>query len=444
MKIVARTAMVLQTVFTSVADEVAKQCGVIQRKRKFRGSSLAQTFTFGWLRNPQASLEELAQQATASGATVTPQAVQQRFTQRLSTFFRLLLERAALELVAAQPKAIPLLGKFPGGVWINDSTVINLPADFAEQWPSCGGDVGQSEASLKIQFRFDYITGACRALFVEPGRSSDMSSPVQQQLLPAGSLRLADLGYFCLSALAEQSRRGVWFISRIQPRTAVFSEVGKPLDNLCRWLKKQRQPVVDVSIQLGAQERLPCRLVAVRAPTAVVRKRRARLRKEAQRRGRPISSRQWAWTGWTILTTNLSAEQATWQEVCVLYRVRWQIELLFKLWKSHGQIERSRSNQPDRLLTEIFAKLLGMLVQHWLLLTTVWHIPDVSLTKAAGVLRIYISAITLALADSPALRRLLKRFRELLSRCCRMNPKRKQPNTYQLLLDPQRLQWVLT
>lgn len=444
MQIVARTAMVLQSVLTTEADEVAKQCGVIQRKRKFRGSSLAQMFVFGWLHNPQATVEQLAQQAVVSGATVSPQAVQQRFTRRLGTFFQTLLQRAIGELVVSEAKVIPLLQKFPGGVWINDSTVINLPTQFAEQWPSCGGDAGQSEASLKVQFCFEYCSGACRAMLPEPGRCSDRSSAVQQRALPAGSLRLADLGYFRLSVLAQLAQCGASFITRIQPHTALFSEQGERLTDLRGWLNRQRKTVIDVPVILGVQQRLRCRLVAVRAADEVIRKRRARLKKEARRRGRPISSRQWAWAEWTILATNLPAETATWQELCVLYRARWQIELLFKLWKSQGQIAVSRSNLSERKLAEVFAKLLGMIVQHWLLLTTVWQLPNVSLMKAASILRGYIPAIAMALPDSRSLRRLLKQLRQLLSHHCRMNPKRKQPNTYQLLLDPKRLKWGLT
>ena len=336
MQIVARTAGVLQSLLTTVADEVAKECGVIQRQRRFSGSSLAQTFVFGWLRNPQATVEELAHQAVLSGASVSPQAVQQRFTQRLATFFQVLLQQAARKLVASEAKVIPLLQKFPGGVWINDSTVINLPTQFKAECPSCGGNLRQSEAALKLQFRFDYTTGACGAALLEPGRASDMGSPVQQQPLPAGSLRLADLGYCRLSVLADLAHRGVYFITRIQSHTALFSPQGEPLKNLYAWLKQQRKQVVDRPVVLGIQERLRCRLVAVRVPAEVLRKRRARLKKDAQRRGRPISSTQWAATEWVILATNIPPEMATSEEIGVLYRVRWQIELLFKLWKSQG------------------------------------------------------------------------------------------------------------
>ena len=34
-------------------------------------------------------------------------------------------------------------------------------------------------------------------------------------------------------------------------------------------------------------------------------------------------------------------ELLTWKEVVVLYRARWQKELLFKLWKSHNHLAAS-------------------------------------------------------------------------------------------------------
>ncbi|GHT09878.1 hypothetical protein FACS1894170_01160 [Planctomycetales bacterium] len=38
----------------------------------------------------------------------------------------------------------------------------------------------------------------------------------------------------------------------------------------------------------------------------------------------------------------MSLDDYSWQDVCILYRVRWQIELLFKLWKSACGLNKSR------------------------------------------------------------------------------------------------------
>jgi IS4 transposase len=76
-------------------------------------------------------------------------------------------------------------------------------------------------------------------------------------------------------------------------------------------------------------------------------------------------------------------ERLTLREALVLGRMRWQIELLFKLWKSHGHVDESRSTKPWRILCEVYAKLLAMLVQHWVFLVSLWAYPDRSLPKAA-------------------------------------------------------------
>src|SRR5262249_28717415 len=48
-----------------------------------------------------------------------------------------------------------------------------------------------------------------------------------------------------------------------------------------------------------------------------------------------------------------------------LRRLRWQIELLFRLWKDEGQVDQTRGRKPERVLCELLAKLLGQVVQHW-------------------------------------------------------------------------------
>jgi IS4 transposase len=61
---------------------------------------------------------------------------------------------------------------------------------------------------------------------------------------------------------------------------------------------------------------------------------------------------------WTILLTNVPPELPSVEEALVLARCRWQIELLWKLWKQHGKIDTWCSEKPYRILTEIYAKLL--------------------------------------------------------------------------------------
>src|SRR5262249_50684657 len=153
--------------------------------------------------------------------------------------------------------------------------------------------------------------------------------------LPAGALRLADLGYFSLDSLRRLSHSGVYWLTRWQAGTVVLDEQGRRLD-LIAWLAAQGDAPVDCPVLLGQSYRLPGRLLVVRVPPEVAMQRRSRLHAEAQRRGQAVSLVRLAAADWTIYLTNVPAERLTLQEALVLGHARWQIELLFKLWKSQG------------------------------------------------------------------------------------------------------------
>jgi hypothetical protein len=70
---VANVAAALVDVFTSVAHRAARASGFVQRESKLGGEAFVQTLTFGWLRNPQMTLEELAQMAASLNVMISPQ-----------------------------------------------------------------------------------------------------------------------------------------------------------------------------------------------------------------------------------------------------------------------------------------------------------------------------------------------------------------------------------
>ncbi len=441
MHAVSTIANALQVVMTSVANQLAKTTGAIQREREFNGSSLAQTFVFGWLANPNATMDELAQMAAACGAPVSSQAVSQRFGESLSQFFRSLLEATVGQVVVADPVAIPLLRRF-NGVYLQDSTVIGLPDVFQDEYPSCGGGCsGQAGASLKFQVRMNLTNGQLIGPFPEAGRCSDQSSQLQRMPLPAGSLRLADLGYFNLSVLRQLHQDDVYWVSRIQPHTAVFDTDGQRLE-LLRRLKRSRENAVDLQVLLGSQERLPCRLLAVRCPAEVVRKRIASLEKDAKRRGRSVSQQQRQWCHWTIAVTNTKPEQLTLREAFVLLRARWQIELLFKLWKQHGLVDESRGSDCQRILAEIYAKMIGVVIQHWLIVACAWTYSDRSLVKFANLIRKHAYCIVASLACRISIESAIAQIQECLTSSGRIDTRNAQPSTCQLLLDPDLLDYL--
>jgi hypothetical protein len=344
----------MQKVLTIVADQAARDTHFVQRESKLTGAKLTQTLVFGWLSNPEATLEDLAQTAATVGVSITPQGLDDRLSQTAAECLKQVLDAAIEEVITAQPVAIPLLQRFTG-VYIQDSTSIALPDALAKVWHGCGSRTGQGQAALKLQVQLNLSTGALNGPVLQDGRASDRRSPHQTAPFPAGALRLADLGFFSLSVLAELTAQGGYWLTRPQAGTAVFDAAGQRRE-WSELLPAQGRIEVDLPLSLGAEHRLPCRLLAVRVGEEVANRRRQRLHADARRRGRAASPERLALADWTILLTNAPAALLSVREALVFARARWQIELLFKLWKTHGHIDESRSQKPWRILCEVYAK----------------------------------------------------------------------------------------
>ncbi len=430
---VACLAQTLQTLLTTTADHIAAHTGCIQRRRKLTGASLVQTLVLGWLHQPGATLHNLAQMAATLGVEISPQGLDRRFTEQTASCLKQVLEAAVTQVIASDPVAIPLLHRF-AGVLIQDSSIVLLPSALANTWSGCGSADPQVAASaVKLQVRLDLLTGALQGPLLQDGSVHDLKAPAQTLDVPAGALRLADLGYYSLDSLRRLSQGGVYWLTRWRAGTVVLDEQGHRLD-LIAWLAAQGDAPVDCPVLLGQSYRLPARLLVVRVPPEVAKQRRSRVHAEAQRRCQAVSHVRLAAADWTSSLTNVPAERLTLPEALVLGHARWQIELLFKLWKSHGSIDESRSAHPWRILCELYAKLLATVIQHWVLLTSCWRFPNRSLVKAVQTVRNYALLVATALAGLLALPTVLDQIGRCLAAGCRMNPRKQHPNTCQLLL----------
>jgi len=428
-------ATALESILTENASALARPSGFVRRESKLTGPLFTKTLVLGWLANPDASLSELCQVVAELGVSITPQGLEERFGPRAVAYLEQLLTRAVEKFIAAEPTAIPILARF-GQVIIEDSTTIGLPDALSEYWQGTGERTGHNQSALKLQVRFDLCTGRLRGPLLQAGRAHDKTSPLQTSLPPVGSLHLADLGYFSLDRLADEDAANVYWLRRLPVLTAVFDSEGRRWE-LRRLLDVQHtaQGTVDLEVSIGNEKRLGCRLLGVRVPQAVADQRRRKLHAEARHKGQPVSQARLKLADWTILVTNCPPELLSIEEALVLARVRWQIELLFKLWKSQGGLDRSRSKQPLRILSEVYAKLLGLLIQHWFLLLSCWSRPERSLIKAASTVRHNVALLIAALSGYLDLHLAIGHIQSTIALGCRMNPRRKAPNAYQLLLN---------
>ncbi len=414
------------------ANQLAAQAGVIQRQRVFSGASLLQLLVFGWLKHPQAGPSQLARFAGSLGLHLSKQAVEERFTRLTADWLLAVLQRGVQLLVCAEAVSIPLLQRFTA-VLVEDGSTISLPASLKQVWRGCGGSA--SAAALKLTVRLDLLRGSLSGPYVQEGRRHETQSPLREQHMPRGSLWIGDLGYFALTWLTQLVKQGVFFLLGYKEPVIMWNAQGEQVDVL-DLLPTDGSEMVDIPVILGARKQVQARLIAKQMSEAVVKRRREQLKAQAHKQCKPINPRQWELVQWTIVLTNVPLSMLAAAEAMALMRARWQIELLWKLWKDQGQLDEWQTQNPQRILCELYAKLLGMLVQHWLLLLCCWDDPHRSLVGAVQVIRDQVPTLVHGLTGHLPLGQALHLVSDALKGGCSIPKRQTRLSTSHRLLEP--------
>ncbi len=140
------------------AEQLAREVGFIQRERAFNGADFVQGLIFGWLQEPEISLDGLTQVLQRRQVSITASGLTQRFTPEAACVLQRVLERLSVEQMEVEAVDIPLLKQF-SAVIVEDSSSIVLPSELADVWRGCGGSVGMSEAAIKLFVRWDVLNG---------------------------------------------------------------------------------------------------------------------------------------------------------------------------------------------------------------------------------------------------------------------------------------------
>jgi hypothetical protein len=401
----------LQTLFINRANALAKEAGFIQREREVTGAGFAQTVVFGGLAQPEATRKQLQHSATQAGMRISVQGLDQRFTAKAVQFMRALLEEGLTQLVRSEQQSV-VLPQF-NGVYLTDCTRL--------VWGAVG---------VKLAVRWELQRGQLQACLTELTQH-DQRAAVVASALPAGALHLGDLGFFKLKRFRDWSAQGVYWLTRYKVGTRVFTEDGQAVD-LKGFLTGTQARRLRVRLGSG-RTAVAAWLVAAPLPDEAFAKRYARLKEQARLDQRPLSQRQLELAHWTIYLTNLP--DLTFEHAHVLARTRWQIELLFKLWKSHGKVLVSRSANPQRQQCEGYAKLLGVLVAHWLLLVAGWQHDRLSAVDALRILRTHLPLLRRAFIYASLLAEVFHWLKLDLQAASPRAKRRKKPLAFQLWSD---------
>jgi hypothetical protein len=431
MATIPQISQAMQTVLGTEAERIGWQTRFQQRESKMNGSVFVQSLVFGSLEKEELSYTHLCASALDAGIRISPQGLAQRFSPASAQLCQKVLAASVQAVLMASPEAPALLRRF-NGVYLRDSSVVSLPSELHGIWPGVGGSLGESTA-VKLQVRLEYTSGQLAGPILQAGREHDSHSPFQSEDLPRGAIRMGDLGFFALGQFAADQQRGIYSFSRYKIGTLMYDQTGQPID-LIPWLQAQTLQQCERSVYLGKQARFACRLLVERVPQAVVEQRRRKLREYACKKQVTLSAETLALAAWTLIITDIPIALLSIPEALVLLAVRWQIELLFRRWKSLFQIDQWRSHDPWRILTELYAKLIGVVILNWILLLDGWRTPRSSLWKAVLTVRHFATVLAISLLDTAQLEAILRIILSHLCCLCRLNTRRAHPSTSQRLL----------
>ena len=460
MSSISQVADALKRVLTTRAKELERETGFVERSTaQLDGPIFAQTTVFGWMDTPEASYPQLRHVAASLGVPVSTQAVEQRFGVESAALLRELLQEAVGEVLSSEASAPELLSRF-NGVYVQDGTVITLPPELRDEWRGCGGSTPEAgQSGMRVQIRLDLAQGGMQGPWLQEGRAAERSGEAHEAPLPEGCLYNVDAGYFTLAEMRAHGQAGRYWVTSARAGTLLIDERGQSWD-LVSLLGAQRGDEVDVQVYLGKRERLPVRLIARRVSPEQAERRRANANRSVEgkakgvqrpnvRKHRPADSKRirqrkhrktgkarLQLLGWTILITNVPQALLSIDEALVLARCRWQIELCWKLWKQVGKVDTWRSAKPYRILTEIYAKLLGCLITHWLTLLECWQAPNRSTVKARQVRQWMAPVLALGVAGVVPLEMMVQRTSSSMATGCTVNARRKRPAAYQLVAQP--------
>jgi len=243
-----------------------------------------------------------------------------------------------------------------------------LPDSLKEYYPGSGGVNNTSKATVRIQFEFDLLSGKILELEITSYKVQDQENAKKTtNNIRAKDLVLRDLGYFSLDVLESINTNNGYFLSRLDTNTNAYRlKNGKltivDFSALERLMLESNISSLELELFLGKTKKLKVRTIVHLVPESLKNK---RLRKHKAKKGKSVQKRKGKFidrAGLTIFVTNAEKSDLEASMVRKLYSLRWQVEIVFKVWKSIAQIDKTKKVKVERFEFTLYAKLIWIIV----------------------------------------------------------------------------------
>jgi hypothetical protein len=298
------------------------------------------------------------------GIDISKQGIDQRFNDGAWKYIQSLIS----EVLSTQISRSIDIGwlQFFERVIIKDSSKFDLNARLKDKLPGFGGSA--SEAGVCVQYEFDIKTGHVNDLAITPANGSDSKNALSTiDAVKKGDLTIRDLGYFTTKYFQEIQKKEAFFLSRLNAQIIVYQKKEgelKVLDfgSLYETMIKGNIKTLDMDVYIGRDNKFPVRLIIEPISEGFFNKRMKNIAEYNKKKGHQMSQNYRDRSRFNLFITNIPSDKMEGKAIAKIYKVRWQIELIFKAWKSIFGLDNLSPMRYERLMATLNARLLLVLV----------------------------------------------------------------------------------
>ncbi|MFC7371850.1 IS4 family transposase [Fictibacillus iocasae] len=431
--------------------DLAKKCGFVLRDGKLKPHDFVSLCAFLNNHIAENSLTQLCSTLDANrNVSLSTEGLNQRFNSEAVKFLQAVFA-SLMHQKQQNTVGIPTMYNLDfHRIRILDSTAFRL---FYEE-KKLAGPFG---SGVKIQLEYEWLTGQFLHLAVQSSIENDAAyNKTVLDTIQPNDLILKDLGYFSAHDLLQIHEKNAYYLSRLRSTAVIYVKnekethfkngkvvIGSQFKRID--LKKlmdemevgETRELNDVFV--GGDKLLQPRVILYKHSKEVAQKRLRAKEKKAKKNGMTQSHRAKALTALNTYITNIPQDRVSKTAIHGIYSLRWQIEILFKTWKSLFKIHEVKKIKTERLQCHIYGTLISLLLSssitfrmRKLLLRRSKQ--EVSEYKSIGIVREYLFQIQSSLLDGTLyLKELLKKMFKMIKKNGRKSHRYKKMTVFDIL-----------
>jgi len=341
---------------------ISSSSGFIQRENKLTAPAFLQMCIEAPINKGHGhTLTELCTHLVGLGVVMCNQSLNEQFKKESVDFVKKIFEQLLLYHLLESAKQIDIFNEF-SGIYLEDSTSFLLPTHLRNDFKGPGGTA--SDAMIKLNLLLD-IKGHDSQITLSDGTRNDKTFLTDD--IKENALYLRDLGYHKLEYFERINQANAFYVSRLKSCVYLYWNKDKkeqPIDLQSLIDGLEENQYLDIEVYAGQKKRIKTRLVIQKVPEEVAAKKRGKMKKDKRGNDRNVSQQRLDFCSCNAFITNLDQQQWQAHMIAAIYKIRWQIEIIFKVWKSIFKLGNVHKMKVERFLCLLYGHLI------WILLNT--------------------------------------------------------------------------